>query len=66
MNTKDMKKVLKDFSEDDIEFDDPHVELRCKENNITKERVIGILLYEINKLTNIIVDRQESTSFILN
>ena len=46
MEIKDFKKLLEGLSEEAIEFDDPHVALRCQENNITKEKIIKILLYE--------------------
>ncbi len=52
-----MKRILESFSEENLNFDDPHVELRCRENNITKDDIVRILLYESNKLTNVIMDR---------
>lgn len=57
MKVEDMKQILENISEENIEFDDPHVELRCKENNIAKQEIIRILTQESNKLSNIIEDR---------
>ena len=57
MKVEAIKKILESSTDENIEFDDPHVELRCKENNITKESVISMLLYETGKLSNVIEDR---------
>ncbi|MAG47545.1 hypothetical protein CL617_02990 [archaeon] len=57
MEIKDFQKLIINISEDDIEFDDPHVTKRCKENNITKEIIVKYLLHDVNKLSKIIEDR---------
>ena len=57
MDINNFKKILMNISEDDIEFDDPHFTKRCNENSLTKEKITYILLYENNKLSNIIEDR---------
>lgn len=54
-----MKITLANITEENIDFDDPHVELRCKENSITKGDIIRILLNETNKLSNVIRDREK-------
>ncbi|MBI2105787.1 hypothetical protein HYT56_03040 [Candidatus Woesearchaeota archaeon] len=61
-----MKKFLENFTESNIDFDDPHVELRCKENNFTKQDLIRILLYETNKLSNVIADRSKVYKLYFN
>jgi len=57
MEIKDFKKIIDTIAESDIEFDEPHVSLRCEENSFSKEKIIKILLYENTKLVNIIEDR---------
>ena len=57
MNIRELKKLLENSTEENIIFDEPHISLRCKENNITKEHIIHVLLHEIGKLTNFIEDR---------
>ena len=57
MDKKDFKKLIRSLTEDNIEFDEPHISLRCRENSFSKEKIIKILLYENDKLTNIIEDR---------
>ena len=53
----ELKKILNNSTEGNIEFDEPHVSLRCKENNITKEKVIYILLNKSESLFNFLEDR---------
>mgnify|MGYP001441649043 CR=1 FL=1 len=57
MNISELKKLLENSTEENIDFDEPHVSLRCKENNITKQQVMQIVLHESEKLTNFIEDR---------
>ena len=59
MKVKDFRKILSTIYEKDILFDEPHFTKRCIENNITKEKVINILIYENDKLSNIIEDRSK-------
>ena len=37
MNLIELRKILENFNEDKIEFDEPHISLRCEENNIKKK-----------------------------
>jgi hypothetical protein len=57
MNLRELKSLLENSTEENIEFDEPHVSLRCEENNIKKESIIHTLLRETNKLTHFIEDR---------
>ena len=57
MNLRELQKLLKNCTEADINFDEPHISLRCQENNLTKEKVVYILLHETERLYNFIEDR---------
>lgn len=57
MNIRELKRLLENSIEENIDFDEPHVSLRCKENNITKQQIIHLLLHETNKLSHFIEDR---------
>jgi len=57
MNLRELKSLLENSTEENLEFDEPHVSLRCGENNLKKESVIHTLLKETNKLTHFIEDR---------
>lgn len=57
MKPEDFIKTLKNFSEEDIEFDEPHVSKRCEENNITKKEILYNLFKNQNNLINVIEDR---------
>jgi len=59
MNTKEIKRLLKNSDEDNIDFDEPHVGLRCEENNITQQKIIHILLRETDRLADVIEDRSQ-------
>ena len=36
MNVRELKKLLENSIEENIEFDEPHISLRCEENYIKK------------------------------
>ena len=57
MNLRELKSLLENSTEENIDFDEPHVSFRCQENNITKQQIMHTLLYEINKLSHFIEDR---------
>ena len=57
MNLQELKNLLEKSSEENIEFDEPHVSLRCHENGITKQQILHTLLKETGKLTYFIEDR---------
>ena len=57
MNVKELQKLFKKSTEENILFDEPHISQRCKENNLTKEQVVYTLLHETTKLTHFIEDR---------
>ena len=59
MNIKELQNILEKSSEEQLLFDEPHVSLRCEENNIKKENVVHILLKEPHKLTHFIEDRPQ-------
>ena len=57
MNIEELQKILRNSTEENIDFDEPHITLMCEENNLTKEKIIHILLYETEKLSHFIEDR---------
>ena len=57
MNLKELTRVLESFTEENIEFNEPHVSLRCEENKITKGQVVHIMLHETSKLSHFSEDR---------
>lgn len=57
MNIKELQNLLNNISEENIDFDEPHVSLRCEENNITKEKIINIMTHKTESLYNFIQDR---------
>ncbi|MDP1694471.1 MAG: hypothetical protein Q8L34_02940 [Candidatus Woesearchaeota archaeon] len=59
MNVESMRKILENCTEENIILDEPHISVRCEENDITKEKVLHILLHETNTLTNIIEARSQ-------
>ena len=59
MDVQSIQKLLKSFSEENIEFDDPHVTERLIENNMTKDKIIDFILNQTNKIHNVIEDRSK-------
>ena len=59
MNILEVKKLLRNLGEENIDFDEPHVSLRCEENNITQQKIIHILLRETDRLADVIEDRSQ-------
>lgn len=59
MNTDDFKKLIKQYSEEDITADEPHLGMRCVENNITFDQIKDILLSDNYPLIRIIEDRPQ-------
>ena len=59
MNVEAMRKILEGYTEENIVFDEPHVSVRCEENDVTKEKVLHMLLHETNTLTNVIEARPQ-------
>jgi len=57
MNVEDFKKLMKQYSEEDITTDEPHVSLRCEQNDITIDVVKKTLLDQNANLVRIIEDR---------
>ena len=43
MDVQSIQKLLKSFSEEDIEFDDPHFTERLIENSMTKDKIIDFI-----------------------
>ena len=58
MNLRELKSLLKTSTEENIGFDEPHVSLRCEENNITKDHIIYLLLHETRRIRHFIKDRK--------
>lgn len=57
MKIDDFRKLVRNYTEENITSDEPHVSMRCEENNISTEEVKKILLYENSKLVRLIEDR---------
>ncbi|GEM_PF-5732592 len=57
MNINDFKKFVKNFQESNITADEPHVSMRCEENNTSLEKIKQSLINVDTKLTRIVEDR---------
>ena len=57
MNPQDFKKIAANFTEETITIDEPHVTIRCDENNIKVEQVKNALLGNGPELIRVIEDR---------
>jgi hypothetical protein len=57
MNIDDFKKLVKNFTEENITSDEPHVSLRCEENSVTLEQVKRTILDPSTKIVRIVEDR---------
>jgi len=57
MQIDDFLKLIKNYTENNVTCDEPHVSLRCMENHITIEEVKKFLLHESEKLIRIVEDR---------
>ena len=57
MNIRELKNLLENSTEENIDFDEPHISSRCAENNTTKQQIVHILLHETGKLMHFIEDR---------
>jgi hypothetical protein len=66
MNLRELKNLLKTSTEENIGFDEPHVSLRCKENNITKDQIIYFLLHETKRIRHFIKDRKNVYKLYFN
>ena len=66
MNFRELKNLLKTSTEENIGFDEPHVSLRCRENNITKNQIIYILLHETRRIRHFIKDRKNVYKLYFN
>ena len=59
MDLEGFKKLIKDYNEDNITSDEPHVSIRCEENNIKLDYLKRIILDENSNLIRIVKDRQK-------
>ena len=57
MNIGDFQKLVKHFSEDNFTSDEPHVSMRCEENNVSFDDVKRTLLDPNAQLIRVIEDR---------
>ncbi|MBI2136994.1 hypothetical protein HYU12_00575 [Candidatus Woesearchaeota archaeon] len=57
MNPQDFMKIAENFTEENITADEPHVTLRCEENNLNLEEVKQTLLGRGPELIRVIEDR---------
>jgi len=59
MNPNDFKKLVRSYSADDIISDEPHVTLRCNENNIALEDIKKTILDQDADLVRVVRDRAQ-------
>ena len=57
MNIDDFRTLVKNYTEDNITSDEPHVGIRCAENGIDITEVKRHLLFENSKLIRLVEDR---------
>lgn len=57
MSPKDFKNLVSNFTEENLTMDEPHVTMRCQENNIKLDQIKGTLLGSGHELVRIIEDR---------
>lgn len=57
MNPQDFEKIVSSFTEEDVTADEPHVSMRCEENDIKLEQVKSTLLGSGHELVRAIEDR---------
>lgn len=57
MNSEDYKKLVQGYTDNDISADEPHVSMRCQENNISLDEVKNYLLHQNSKLVRVVQDR---------
>ena len=58
MNPTNFKKLIKNYSVEAITSDEPHVTLRCDENNITLDNVKNTILDKNSNFIRIVQDRK--------
>ncbi len=56
MEIDDFKKLVQYLTEENITLDEPHVSMRCVENNITPDEIKKIVLSENTQLIRIVED----------
>lgn len=59
MKIEDFKKLIQHFTEQNITSDEPHVSLRCEENNISLEEIKKIIIHQQFPLIRIVEDRPQ-------
>ena len=59
MNPEDFKKLVNGYITTDITYDEPHVTMRCRENNITLDDVKRIVLDIDAELVRVVRDRSD-------
>ena len=57
MNIEDFKRLVKNYTEENITTDEPHVSMRCTENVINIDQVKRYLLFENSMLVRLVEDR---------
>ncbi len=57
MNPQDFKKIVSSFTEENITADEPHVSMRCEENDIKLGQVKSTLLGSGHELVRVTEDR---------
>ncbi len=59
MNVDDFKKLLRQYTDEKIKTDEPHISMRCEENGMTIEGIKRMLLDPYADLVRIVEDRPE-------
>ncbi len=57
MEIDDFKKLVSNYTEENITSDEPHVGMRCRENDVSLNEIKKLLLYENMKLIRLVGDR---------
>ena len=57
MNIADFKRLIRNLTEENVVFDEPHVSLRCEKNGFTTERIKHMLLDPYSNLIRLVEDR---------
>lgn len=57
MKIEDFGKLVQRYTENNISSNEPHVGMRCEENNISLDEVKRTLLFEYKKIVRIVEDR---------
>lgn len=57
MSPQDFKNLISSFAEENITADEPHVSMRCEENDIKLDQIRSMLLGSGHELIRVVEDR---------